>query len=214
MTSGRAGHQGRGLIARALVLVACLLPLGCASTKPTGPLVLRPNPYQAPAYQVVGDAIVASLGSVSVTLRWLNEAGVRGYYAARPGLILPWPEELWKEAPPTVFLLRISNQTREEVQFDPGLVALVAQDGKRQPAIPYEELYMRLQETEDAQARLLSLQATLLSRFVVISPGGQRDGLLLFSAIDPEAKLLMLDLGSFLVGGRVNPGRFEFQVVR
>ena len=73
---------------------------------------------------------------------------------------------------------------------------------------------MRLQETDDAQARLLSLQATLLSRFVVISPGGQRDGLLLFSSIDPEAKLLMLDLGSFFVGGRMAPGRFEFQVVR
>ena len=203
-----------GLIARALVLVVCLLPLGCASTKPTGPPVLRPNPYQAPAYQAVGDAIVASLGGVSVTLRWLDEGGVRGYYAARPGLILPWPEELWKEAPPTVFLLRISNQTREEVLFDPGVVFLVAQGGERQPAIPYEEMYMRLQETEDAQARLLSLQATLLSRFVVISPGGQRDGLLLFAAIGPEAKLLIVDLASFFVGGRVVPGRFEFQVVR
>jgi hypothetical protein len=203
-----------GLIARALVLVVCLLPLGCASTKPTGPPVLRPNPYQAPAYQAVGDAIVASLGGVSVTLRWLDEGGVRAYYAARPGLILPWPEELWKEAPPTVFLLRISNQTREEVLFDPGVVFLVAQGGERQPAIPYEEMYMRLQETEDAQARLLSLQATLLSRFVVISPGGQRDGLLLFAAIGPEAKLLIVDLASFFVGGRVVPGRFEFQVVR
>ena len=214
MTSGRAGHQVCGLIARALVLVVCLLPLGCASTKPTGPPVLRPNPYQAPAYQAVGDAIVASLGGVSVTLRWLDEGGVRAYYAARPGLILPWPEELWKEAPPTVFLLRISNQTREEVLFDPGVVFLVAQGGERQPAIPYEEMYMRLQETEDAQARLLSLQATLLSRFVVISPGGQRDGLLLFAAIGPEAKLLIVDLASFFVGGRVVPGRFEFQVVR
>ena len=214
MTLGRARHQGCGLIARALVLVACLLPLGCATTKPTGPPVLRPNPYQAPAYQAVGDAIVASLSGVSVTLRWLDEEGVRGYYAARPGLTLPWPEDLWKEAPPTVFLLRISNQTREEVLFDPGVVFLVAQGGERQPAIPYEEMYMRLQETEDAQARLLSLQATLLSRFVVISPGGQRDGLLLFAAIGPEAKLLIVDLASFFVGGRVVPGRFEFQVVR
>jgi hypothetical protein len=214
MTSGRAGHQGCGLIARALVVVVCLVPLGCASTKPTGPPVLRPNPYQASAYQAVGDAIVASLGGVSVTLRWLDEEGVRGYYAARPGLMLPWPEELWKKAPPTVFLLRISNQTRQEVLFDPGVVFLVAQGGERQPAIPYEEMYTRLQETEDAQARLLSLQATLLSRFVVISPAGQRDGLLLFPAIGPEAKLLIVDLASFFVGGRVAPGRFEFQVVR
>ena len=157
---------------------------------------------------------MASLGGVSVTLRWLDEGGVRSYYTGRPGLILPWPEDLWKEAPPTVFLLRISNQTREEVQFDPGLVAMVAQDGERRRSIPYEEMYMRLQETDDAQARLLSLQATLLSRFVVISPGGQRDGLLLFPAIDPKAKLLILDLASFFVGGRVTPGRYEFQVVR
>jgi len=89
MTLGRARHQGRGLFARVLVFLVCLLPLGCASTKPTGPPVLRPNPYQAPAYQAVGDAIVASLSGVSVTLRWLDEEGVRGYYAARPGLIFP-----------------------------------------------------------------------------------------------------------------------------
>jgi hypothetical protein len=202
------------LIARALVLAACLFPLSCATPKATGPPILRPNSYQASAYQVVGEAIVASLGGASVTLRWLDEGGVRSYYAGRPGLIDPWPEELWKESSPTVFLLRIGNQTREEVQFDPALVAMVDQAGERQRTIPYEEMYMRLQETEDAQARLLSLQATLLSRFVVISPGGQREGLLVFPAIDPKAKLVMLDLASFFVGGRVTPGRFEFQVVR
>ena len=205
---------GRGFFARAFVSCACLFLIGCASPKPSRDLVLRPNPYQAPTYQVVGDAIVASLGGVSVTLIWLNEGGVEKFYAARPGLMIPWPKELWKEAPPTVFLLRINNQTREEVQFDPALVALVAQVGERQRPIPYEEMYMRLQETEDAAPRLVSLQATLFSRFVVVQPGGRRDGLLLFSAIDPEAKLLMLELGSFFVGGRVTPGRFEFQVVR
>jgi hypothetical protein len=207
-------NQGRGMISRALVFCACLFLVGCAGAKPSGETVLRPNPYQAPTYQVVGDAIVASLGGVSVTLGWLNESGVERFYASREGLVVPWPKELWKESPPIVFLLRISNQTREEVQFDPAMVALVAQVGERQRPIPYEEMYMRLQETEGAQPRLQSLQATLFSRFVVIPPSGRREGLLLFSAIDPEAKLLMLDLGSFFVGGRVTPGRFEFQVVR
>jgi len=206
--------RGRGLFGRALGFWSCLFLAGCVSTPQPGNPVLRPNPYQAATYQVVGDAIVASLGGVSVTLSWLNESGVDRFYAARPGLIVPWPKEVWKESPPTVFLLRISNQTREEVQFDPALVALVAQVGERQRPIPYEEMYTRLQEAEDAQSRLLSLQATLFSRFVVIQPGGRREGLLLFSAVDPEAKLLMLDLGSFFVGGRVTPGRFEFQVVR
>jgi hypothetical protein len=209
-----SGKPRRGFFTRALAFCVSLLLFGCASAKKPGDPVLRPNPFQAPTYQVVGDAIVASLGGVSVTLSWLNEGGVEKFYAARPGLMTPWPKEVWKESPPTVFLLRISNQTREEVQFDPALVALVAQVGERQRPIPYEEMYIRLQETEDAPPRLVSLQATLFSRFVVVQPGGRREGLLLFSAIDPEAKLLMLELGSFFVGGRVTPGRFEFQVVR
>lgn len=214
MASRPREDRGRGLCARALAFCACLSLVGCVSSKQPGNPVLRPNPYQAAAYQVVGDAIVASLGGASVTLSWLNEGGVEKFYAARPGLTVPWPKEVWKEFPPTVFLLRINNQTREEVQFDPALVALVAQVGERQRPIPYEEMYMQLQGAEDAQPRLLSLQATLFSRFVVIQPGGRREGLLAFPAVDPEAKLLMLDLGSFFVGGRVTPGRFEFQVVR
>jgi hypothetical protein len=90
---------------------------------------------------------------------------------------------------------------------------LVAQDRSR-GLIPYEEMYMRLAETENAGPRLVSLQATLLSRFLVIQPGGQREGLLLFPTIKPEAKHLLLDLPSFFVGGRATPGRFEFQVLR
>jgi hypothetical protein len=214
MAPGPARYQGRGPLARACAFLICLWLTGCASTKPLGNPVLRPNPYQAPTYQVVGDAIVASLGGASMTVRWLDEAGVEGYYTARSGLTSPWPPELWKEAPPTVFLLRISNQTRDELQFDPALVALVAQDGQRERPIPYEEMYMRLQEIENAQSRLQSLQGTLFSRFVVLQPGGQREGLLLFPTINPEAKLLLLDQASFFVGGRVHPGRFEFQVVR
>jgi hypothetical protein len=37
---------------------------------------------------------------------------------------------------------------------------------------------------------------------------------LLFPAIKPEAKHLVLEIPSFFVGGRVTPGRFEFQVLR
>jgi hypothetical protein len=111
-------------------------------------------------------------------------------------------------------LVRVRNQTHEEAQFDPAMTVLVAQDGNRDRPIPYEEMYMRLADTENAGPRLVSLQATLLSRFLVIQPGGQREGLLLFPTIKPEAKHLLLELTSFFVGGRATPGRFEFQVLR
>ena len=163
---------------------------------------------------MVGEAIVASIGGVSTTVRWLDRAGVEAYYAARPGLVLPWPKDEWKENPPTMFLLRLHNQTRDELQFDPGLVSLIAQNGKRELPLPYEDMYLRLGETEDAAPRLQSLQATLFSRFVVLRPGGQRDGLLLFRSLNPEMKLVSLELASFFVGGRSTPARFDFQVLR
>jgi len=189
---------------------------GCATTeKPLGPPALLPASQQHAAhYQVVGEAIVASLSGVAVTVRWLNAAGVAEYYAARTGLVSPWPREVWTQDPPTIFLVRIRNQTHEEVQFDPGMARLVTQDGERDLPVPYEELYMRLSDTENSAPRLLSLQATLLSRFVVIRPGGSREGLLLFPTVKPEAKYLLLELASFFVSGRAAPGNFAFQVVR
>jgi len=216
MSTLRTHTRRRGLFARAAFFCLGLSLAGCATAeKPLGVTTLRPVPQpQAATNQVVGDAIVASLGGVAVTVRWMDRPAVGNYYAARPGLVSPWPQELWSESPPTIFLVRIRNQTREEVQFDPGMAVLVAQDGNRDLPVPYEEVYMGLAETKDAEPRLLSLQATLMSRFVVIQRGGEREGFMLFRAIKPEAKHLLLELPSFFVGGRVTPGVFEFQVVR
>jgi hypothetical protein len=175
--------------------------------------VIRPVPQQPPTHQVVGDAIIASLGSAGVTLGWLSEGGTDHYFASRPGLVPPWPREIWKISPPTVFLVRIRNQTQAEVQFDPASATLTDQDGDRQRTIPYEEFYLRLADDPDAEARLRSLQSALLSRFVVLPPGGRREGLLVFPTVGPTSKLLVLEIGSFFVGGRGIPGLFTFQVV-
>lgn len=216
MADGREAVRRRGCLTRAVVFWAALLLIGCASTETAlGPATLRPAPQSnIGASQIVGEAIVASLNGAAVTVRWMDADAVGKYYAERPGLVSPWPREIWKESPPTIFLVRVGNQTHEEVQFDPAMAVLVAQDGNRDRPIPYEEMYMRLADTENAGPRLVSLQATLLSRFLVIQPGAQREGLLLFPAIKPEAKHLILDLPSFYVGGRATLGRFEFQVLR
>jgi hypothetical protein len=213
MTTNRTTQWRRVWRTGVAVLGLCGVLVGCATTEPPkGPAILRPASQQAPVNQVVGEAIVASLGGAAVTVRWMDAAAVGAYYAGRQGLVAPWPPELWQESPPTIFLARIRNQTREEVQFDPASVVLVAQDGERDRTIPYEEMYMRLADTDGAAARLMSLQATLLSRFVVIQPGGEREGFLLFPSLKPEAVYLLLELPSFFVGGRPFPGRLEFQV--
>ncbi|MFB3817956.1 MAG: hypothetical protein ACE147_09865 [Candidatus Methylomirabilales bacterium] len=204
----------RGARGRAGLFCALLLA-GCAAVPPPrAEVLIRPAPQGLRGHQLVGETISTSLGGVATTVRWLSPRAATAYYATRPGLTAPWPEEIWREAPPTLFLLRFRNQTREEVQFDPALALLVTQEGKRERPIPYEELYMRLSGTEGDQARLRSLQATLFSRFVVLQPGGQREGLLAFPVLDAKAKHLILELGSFFVGGRIVPGHFEFQVLR
>ncbi|HSB68787.1 MAG TPA: hypothetical protein VLT62_05600 [Candidatus Methylomirabilis sp.] len=204
----------RGRFARAFVFGLGLLAGGCASAPKGSIVAVQPGPQQQRTHQVVGDAIIASLGGVTVTVRWLGAQGVERFFEARPGLVYPWPKEVWQEAPPTIFLLQIRNPTRDEVQFDPGLVAVVTQGGQRERLMPYEDMYMRLAGEEGSGPRLLSLQAALFSRFVVISPGGQREGLLVFPTLDDKARHLLLELSSFFVGGRMTPGLFEFQVLR
>lgn len=207
--------QMRGPATRAFALGVVLALAGCASTPPPSPPTtsqLRPSPQALGGHQLVGDVIVASLGGVSASVRALSEQGAEAYYAGRPGLVPPWPREIWRESPPTLFLLRLRNQTRGEVQLDPALALLVTQDGQRHRPIPYEEMHMRLAGAEAEQARLRSLQATILSRFLVLAPGAEREGILIFPALEPKAKHVILELGSLFVGGTSVPAVFEFQV--
>jgi hypothetical protein len=155
---------------------------------------------------------------------WAADTGLFGSYgrhytdAKYLGWLAKWPREtcLFATSPDVVgdaaATLALSAPMFARIRAAGYPVALVAQDGKRDRTIPYEEMYMRLADTDGAAPRLMSLQATLLSRFVVIQPGGEREGLLLFPSLKPEAVYLLLELPSFFVGGRPFPGRLEFQV--
>lgn len=205
------GHLGRGLL-----LAGGILSASCGGTgQGLTVTAIRPVPNQPPTHQVVGDVVFASLGGAALTVGWMGESAIEQYFADRPGLVYPWPKGLWKTAPPTVFLIRVRNPTRQEVQFDPAAAQLISEKGWRSPAVRFEELYMLLQEVEgeDQESRLRSLQNTMLSRFVVLPPGGQREGLLIFQSVDPASKSTTLDLSTFFVGGKNVPGLFQFQIL-
>ena len=204
---------GRGRLARAFVFVGVLSFTSCASSPKDGVVVLRPSPARQPTHQVVGESIIASLGGAAVTVQWLSPPGVDRFYAGRIGLVNPFPKETWKDAPPTVFLVQFRNQTSEDLQFDPALTFLVDQRGRRGVPLSFEEVYMGKPEAERSGPALRSLQATLFSRYLVLPPGGQREALLVFPGIDPEAKVLLLEFASFFIGGKSAPGHFEFQVL-
>ncbi len=196
------------------MLGTVLFLTGCASSPTDGVVVLRPSPARQPTHQVVGESIIASLGGAAVTVQWLSAPGVDRFYAGRIGLVNPFPKETWKDAPPIIFLVQVRNQTSEELQFDPTLTFLVDQGGRRGLPLSYEGMYLGMSEAERSGPAMRSLQATLFSRYLVLPPGGQREGLLVFPGIEPEAKVLLLEFASFFIGGKSAPGHFEFQVLR
>ncbi len=208
----RRGGRACGGWARVLALGAMALLAGCATPPKSADLTLRPSPQQPSASQVVGESIVVGLGGVDVTVQWLPQAGVERFYAERPGLVNPFPDEVWAEAPPTVFALRVRNRSPEPLQFDPAMSLLSSDSGRHLQPILYDEMYERLIDLKDSARRLQSLQATLLDRLLVVSPGGQREGLLVFLPFDPRAKRLTLELNSLYVTGRISPVFMSFQV--
>jgi hypothetical protein len=147
-------------------------------------------------------------------VQWLPQAGVERFYAGKPGLSNPVPDEVWTEAPPTIFHLRIRSTLAGPVQLDPSTALVSTESGQRLLPVLYEDMYEQLVDLEDSARRLQSLQATLLDRLLVVAPGGQREGLLVFRTFDPTAKQLALELTSLYLAGKVTPVVFIFQVDR
>jgi hypothetical protein len=201
-----------GAWARLIALGGLALLAGCATPPKFSELALRPTPQQPLPSQIVGERIVAGLGGADITVEYLPKAGVEHFYAEKPGLVNPFPDEVWAEAPPTVFALRVRNGSGEPLQFDPGMSLLSSDSGRHLQPLLYDDLYERLIEMKDSARRLQSLQATLLDRLLVIAPGGQREGLLVFLPFDPRAKQLTLELSSLYVTGKLTPAFFTFQV--
>lgn len=198
--------------ARALALGALVLLAACATPPRSTDLALRPSSQQPPTHQVVGERIVAALGGADMTVGWLPREGVERFYAGRQGLVNPFTDDVWTEAPPTVFALRVRNTLPEPIQLDPAISLLSTDGGRRLHPMLYDEIYEGLVDLQDSARRLQSLQATLLDRLMVIPPGGQREGIIVFRPFDPRAKQLTLELTSLYVAGKLIPTFFTFQV--
>jgi hypothetical protein len=210
----RQRGRARGGWVLGLALGGIALLAGCATPPKSADLTLRPSPQQPSASQIVGESIVVALGGVDITVQWLPQVGVERFYAGRPGLFNPFPDEVWAEAPPTVFSLRVRNSSGESLQFDPAMSLLSSDTGRHLQPILYDDMYERLIDLKDSARRLQSLQATLLDRLLVLAPGGQREGILVFLPFDPRAKQLTLELNSLYVTGRNSPAFMSFQVDR
>jgi hypothetical protein len=90
----------------------------------------------------------------------------------------------------------------------------VDQEDQRTAALPYDELYSIFSKGDQPDPALQALQETILTNFLVIPPKIDRAGLLLFPRPEPEAKIVILDMGSFYVGSVEQLLLFEFEIHR
>ena len=164
--------------------------------------------------QAQGDLIIATLQGAAVTVQPLTREGLDAYYSRRPSLANPFKMLPKGAMRPLAFIVRIQNIGRERVNFDPSQALLVDQQDRHSGAFSYDELYSVFSEVDQPARALQALDESILTNFLVIPPKIDRAGLLLFPQPGPEAKAVILDMGSFYIGSVEQLLLFEFEVGR
>ncbi|MGH2670126.1 MAG: hypothetical protein ACRDH5_13610 [bacterium] len=207
------GSIPSGLLARFFSLLTAAALVACASG-PSGEARLRPGPQRLPHLRAQGDLIIATLEGASVTVQSLTPKELDAYYSGRPALVNPFKNLRDAKLQSVAFVVRIQNQGRQRVTFDPSQAQLVDQRDHRVNAIPYDELFSAFSEGDESAKTLQSLQETILINLLVVPPKLDREGLLLFPQLDPNVKSVILRLDSFYLGSAAQLLLFEFQVLR
>ena len=176
--------------------------------------MLRPGPQRLPTLRAQGDLVIATLTGATVTVEPLTGKAIDDYYARRPALINPFKQHPKETKGLLVFILRIQNVGQNRVNFDPGQALLVDQQDRRSAALSYDEMYSLFSEKGESAKVLRALEETVLTNLLVVPPKLDREGLLLFPPLDPEAKMVILEVGSFYVGSTEQLLLFEFEVRR
>ena len=211
--------DARGRVARppspgAVLVGICILLAACA-TRPAPPKarLLRPGPQSLPVNTVTGELIIAQLERATVSIRALSWDALGRYYGGRRDLVNPFADLPAGAPRPAAFLLHLRNDSSDPLSFDPTAARLADQEGRRQGPLDYPALYAFLAGLEGGAGRLRAVQRTVLTATVTVSPGGERQGLLLFSELPAEARAVLVDLASVYRGSAPQLVVFQFLVV-
>ena len=186
----------------------------CASGPKSGDQTLRPGPQRLPTLRAQGDLVIATLAGATITVEPLTEQALDAYYARRSNPLNPLKILPKKTKGLLAFMLRIQNVGRDRISVDPGQAVLVDQQDRRSAALSYDELYMLLSEQSKSALVLRTIEETMLTKFLVVPPKLEREGLLLFPPPDPAAKAVILEVGSFYIGSAEQLLLFEFEIRR
>lgn len=191
-----------------------VLLAACATTadRPKGRF-LSPAPQSLPSNTVTGDLIIAQLERATVSLRALSWEALQRFYGAQRDLVNPFADLPAGKPRPTAFVLHLRNDSSDALSFDPTAATLADQEGRRQPPLDYPALYDTLHSLEGGAERLRAIQRTVLTATVIVSPGGERRGLLLFPELRAEARAVLVDLAGLYRGSAPQLLVFQFLVI-
>jgi hypothetical protein len=216
-----AGWLGCGKAGRPAALAAALAAgIGAAGCFTLGSSIpgeprLRPAVQRlGQNSQAVGNAVVVTVGGAVVRMEPLEPEQLDALYQNRPGLVNPLKGLSRDGPPPLAFRVDLRNRGRQPVQVEPAQFLLTDQEGIRRAPLSYQDFYELVSQLADADRRLRSVQATVLSSFLTIPPGAEREGFLFFPPLSETARLVVLELGSFYLGAREVPVLAEFEVAR
>jgi hypothetical protein len=190
-----------------------VLLAACATTadRPKARL-LSPAPQSLPINTVTGELIIAQLERVTVSLRALSWEALQRFYAAQRDLVNPFADLPAGNPGPTAFLLHLRNDSPDALSFDPTAARLADQEGRRKAPLDYPALYGTHAGLERGAERLQAIQRTTLTTTVIVPPGGERRGLLLFPELPADARAVLVDLASFYRGSAPQLLVFQFLV--
>jgi hypothetical protein len=184
----------------ALLLAPCLALAGCATTPPpTGRFLLHPIPVPVPVsgYSMSAGALVYADKNVEVEVRPVDQRHLARVMKER-GLSYPFPAG--PEPEPLVFEVRIRNRGKGALYFNPAAVRATDDEKERYLPVGVSDLYLLIQEEEDAEARFHAFETAFWINPSEIRPGGEVKKYVPLLSYELVPKLISLDIPLMLEG--------------
>lgn len=186
-----------------MLIVAAVCALCACSAAPAGQTRLRPVIPLPTLYTVEGDALVYRQKGLALRMTALRKSDLHRY----PGAA--WLSEQGRGI--QAFTLHLENRGTERVTFHSAKVALLSDKEDWLLARDYTDLYSAVSGHPEGSRYLALLSHEIFDGTTQLRSGERKEGLLLFSSPNAEAKQLRVLIGDLYVGSEPTTIPFPFQ---
>ena len=192
-----------------ICLLSVFLP-SCAS-KGAGKLYLKPTPVENKSYIIQDQTVTFRDKKVSIIVEFKTQEMIDEFclsrYPLNPFSITSSGENIF-----TIFSVLIKNGSDKKVTFNPMRVSLY--DNNKDLFVPfdYSDFYMIFAEEDNSFQKLDIVKKTILETSITINPGEEKEGFLIFSNMNEDAKKINLILYDLYIGFKAQDVLFIFDV--